>query len=212
MDGDLPVIQAITEIMTELGGVPKGGYNSEQRYNFRGIEDLLVRLNPLLAKYGVVIVPDVIERFYEARTSAKGTQGHCAHLHVRYTVYGPGGDSITLSTWGEGVDYSDKGTNKAMTAAFKYALLQLFAVCDPAEDADREGPEAGVAAPPELQALIGAIAESGLNRKQQKIAIEGSLGITLHDLRELSAEEMVLATRAIESAAADLLTDKEDKW
>ena len=137
------VVEAIRRVVTDFDGVGKNQRNKEQGYNFRGIDDVLKILHPLLAKHGVVFVPDVLEREYEERVSAKGTVGHCCHLHVRYRIYGPGGDYVEGSAWGEGLDYGDKSTNKAMTAAFKYALFQVFAVSDPTDDGDRESPEGG---------------------------------------------------------------------
>lgn len=137
------VHQAIAAVISDLEGVAKSQRNKEQGYNFRGIDDVLKELHPLLGKHGVFLAPDVVEREYEERVSKSGTVGHCAHLHVRFRVYGPEGDSVELSTWGEGLDYGDKATNKAATAAFKYALFELFAVSDPADDGDHETPEGG---------------------------------------------------------------------
>jgi hypothetical protein len=134
------VHQAIGQIMTELEGIGKNQRNKEQGYNFRGIDDVLKAVHPLLAKHGVFFAPHVLEREYEERVAKSGAVGHCAHLHVGYKVYGPGGDFIELDTWGEALDYSDKASNKAMTAAFKYAIFELFAVADPTDDADHESP------------------------------------------------------------------------
>lgn len=141
------VYQAVGAIISGLKGVGKEQRNKEQGYNFRGIDDVLKALHPLLAEHGVFICPDVLEREYEERLSKSGTVGHCAHLHVRFRVYGPEGDSVELSTWGEGLDYGDKATNKAMTAAFKYALFELFAVADPADDSDHESPQESATVP-----------------------------------------------------------------
>ena len=137
------VHQAIGSIIADFEGVGKNQRNKEQGYNFRGIDDVLKVLHPLMGTHGVFMVPDVLEREYEERVSKSGTVGHCCHLHVKFTVYGPEGDSVELSTWGEGLDYGDKSTNKAATSAYKYALFELFAVSDPADDADHETPEGG---------------------------------------------------------------------
>ena len=136
------VHQAVAAVIGDLKGIGKNQRNKEQGYNFRGIDDVLRELHPLFAKHGVFLAPDVLEREYEERVSAKGTVGHCCHLHVRFHVYGPEGDSIEMSTWGEGLDYGDKSTNKAATAAYKYALFELFAVADPDDDGTHETPEA----------------------------------------------------------------------
>lgn len=137
------VQQALASVTAEMKGVGKDQHNKEQNYDFRGIDDMLKVLHPLLGKHGVVIVPDVAERLYEERVSNRGATGHCSHLHVRYRIYGPAGDFVEASTWGEGLDYGDKATNKAMTAAYKYLLFELFAISDPTEDPDRESPEGG---------------------------------------------------------------------
>ena len=204
--GDLTVHQAIGEMIAELEGIGKGGYNREQKYYYRGIEDVLRELHPLFAKYGVFMAPDVLERHYEERVSTKGTLGHAAHLHVRFTVYGPTGDSISLSTWGEGLDYSDKATNKAMTAAFKYALFQLFAVCDPAEDGDAQGPESGTrrGSDERLAYLVAVLTECGLPRSTQKAILEAALGHAVTRVETLEPGEIELSITAIESAVADV--------
>ncbi len=50
-----------------------------------------------------------------------------------------------MTTWGEGLDNSDKATNKAMSGAMKYALIELFCVpTQDVEDSDRTSPENGV--------------------------------------------------------------------
>ena len=143
MNDQRTIYQAIGDIIGELGGIGKGGFNKDQGYKFRGIDDVLKEVHPLLGKHGVFFAPTVLERIYEERISKQGSVGHVAHLHVQYTVYGPSGDSVQISTWGEGLDYSDKSTNKAMTAAFKYALFELFAIADPTEDGDTETHEGG---------------------------------------------------------------------
>lgn len=137
------VHRAIGNIIHELEGIGKNQRNKDQGYAFRGVDDVLKALHPLLGKHGVFIVPNVIAREVEERQAKSGAVGRCTYLHVEFTVYGPAGDSLTLSTWGEGLDYGDKSTNKALTSAFKYALFELFAICDPIDDGDNESPEPG---------------------------------------------------------------------
>ena len=55
---------------------------------------------------------------------------------------GPDGDSVDVVTLGEGIDTADKASNKAMSAAMKYALIELFSVpTQDVEDGDRTSPE-----------------------------------------------------------------------
>lgn len=213
-DGDLTVHQAIGEIIAELEPVGKTGYNREQKYAFRGIDAVLQALHPLLARFGVFIVPDVLEHRYEERTSKSGTVGHCALLHVAFTIYGPTGDSISLSTWGEGLDYSDKATNKAMTAAFKYALFQTFAICDPAEDGDSYTPEGQgqrqLEPPPRAAALVDYLLHSGLTLGEQAAVIAEAIGRTVKRVEDMSPDEIELAIAAMKARSAS--TAEEYPW
>jgi hypothetical protein len=57
------------------------------------------------------------------------------------------GSSHTVEVWGEAIDAGDKATNKALTAAYKYAAFQVF--CIPVAghaDPDLHSPSLAVAA------------------------------------------------------------------
>jgi hypothetical protein len=77
--------------------------------------------------------------------------GHC-RVRVRYTWYGPGGDSVASTVVAEAMDSGDKSSPKAMSVAYRTAILQTLALPtdDPEPDAqtyqrsrrqaDREAP------------------------------------------------------------------------
>ena len=131
------VIAALRKVMEELPGIGKEGENVQQHFKYRGIEQITVEVQPLLAKHGVIIVPRVVswERDEITINDKPWTDDR---LTVEYTFYGPEGDSITALVPGVGRDNSDKGSNKAMSGAFKYALLQVFCIGDDKDDADKE--------------------------------------------------------------------------
>lgn len=132
----------LVAILSELPVIGKNQKNEQQGFMFRGHDDILAALNPLLAKHGVVVVPDVLERETSQRTTSKGGVMYEVNLHVRYTFYAEDGSSVSASTWGEGTDTGDKATNKAMTMAFKNVLNQTFAISSAEfKDADAETPE-----------------------------------------------------------------------
>lgn len=124
----LTIHECLGRVLAELPAIGKTQQNREQGFAFRGIDDVLNALNPLLSKYGVFYVPDVLERVVNHRTTRSNTTMYEVNLHVRYTFYGPAGDSLAASGWGEGTDMGDKATNKAMTGAMKYVLFQVFAI------------------------------------------------------------------------------------
>lgn len=136
------VFERMVAILDELPAIGKTQKNQQQGFNFRGHDDVLNALNPLLAKHGVFIIPDVLERIPAERQTKSGSTMYEVNLHVRFFFYGADGDSFTASTWGEGTDSGDKATNKAMTMAFKNVLIQAFAInTSDNVDADHHAPE-----------------------------------------------------------------------
>jgi hypothetical protein len=58
------------------------------------------------------------------------------------------GSSHTIESFGEAIDEGDKGTAKAISAAYKSAMLQAFCIPVPQEDADAKTPRLnGIALP-----------------------------------------------------------------
>lgn len=133
----------ISKVMVDVGAVGKSGFNEHGRYKFRTIDDVYNALHPALSKNGVFFMPNVIESHEEKFQSKNGANQIRIKLRVRYDVYADDGSMISTTVEGEGIDTSDKATNKALTAAFKYMLIQVF--CIPLEgqdDADKGSPEA----------------------------------------------------------------------
>lgn len=128
---DRTVVERIAAVMDEVGAIPKS-QRSDQGYMFRGIDQVLTALHDPMARHGVVVVPQAVERELEKRTTARGGTLHVVHLHVRYRFHGPGGDYIDASGWGEASDSGDKATQKAMSQALKSVMFQVFLI--PTED------------------------------------------------------------------------------
>jgi hypothetical protein len=140
------VTEALSRVMAELPGIGKDQRADPKQggYAYRGIEAITRQVQPLLARYGVVIVPhvhshDVIDIVVNDKAWTD------TRLLVSYTVYGPGGTEDRIEVGpilAIGRDNSDKGANKCMTQAFKYLLLQLLCVSDAKDDADGASVEA----------------------------------------------------------------------
>jgi hypothetical protein len=133
------VVEAITRVIRDLPSIGRNERAPDDQggYTFRGIEQITAHVAPLLARHGVVFVPAV---------EAVETRSVCAAqalwtdtiLTVRYRIYGPGGrdDCVEAVVVGIGRDNSDKGANKALTQAFKYALIEVLCIADAKHDAD----------------------------------------------------------------------------
>lgn len=127
----MEVYKAINVVQAELAreGISKVRRNQQQGYNFRGIDDVYNAVSPLLAKAGLVILPRVLGRDCVERTNAKGTALFYVTVEVEFDfVASSDGSRHTVKTFGEAMDSGDKATNKAMSAAYKYALMQAFAI------------------------------------------------------------------------------------
>ena len=99
-------------------------------------------INPALRKAKVFASPEVLESTREERHTAKGGLLIYSIAKVKYTFYAEDGSNVSAIVIGEGMDSGDKSFNKAMSAAYKYALFQVF--CVPTEemvDSEVDSPE-----------------------------------------------------------------------
>jgi hypothetical protein len=113
---------------------------SPQGYKYRGIEQITQHAQPLFAKHGIVLSPYRIEWLEVTNLTINGRPWTDEKLLITYRCYGPGGtnDFIEIVAPGIGRDNADKGSNKAMTQAYKYAMLQALCIADAKDDADAE--------------------------------------------------------------------------
>lgn len=145
MDKQLGVYAAINAVQTDLNkeGITKNRKNTQQNYNFRGIDDVYNALSPLLAKHGLCILPRILTRHCEERqTKSGGTMSYVTVEAEFDFVCAKDGSSHVVRTFGEAMDSADKATNKAMSAAYKYAAFQAFAIPTEGDnDADAHTPQ-----------------------------------------------------------------------
>ena len=135
------VYQAIASVMAKLAveGIGKDRKNEQQGYKFRGIDDVYNALAPILSEQGLCILPQVKSREVIERQTRNGGTLFYVNVDVDFHfVSVRDGSTHIVSMPGEAMDSADKATNKAMSAAYKYACLQAF--CIPTEgDNDADG-------------------------------------------------------------------------
>lgn len=142
MSDSKKIFTQIPKVMADVGAVGKGGFNQHDNYKFRTIDDVYNKLQPALSLNGVFFVPNILDSREEKLKSAKGTDMLRVKLKVRYDIYADDGSKIESVVEGEAIDRSDKATNKALTAALKYMLIQVFCLAVENEsDADSQTPE-----------------------------------------------------------------------
>ncbi len=133
-DGDYPRIFSLLALASEtIGAITKDKRNQQgSGFMYRGVDDVMNALHPILAKFGITIVPEVLEQSREERTTKSGANLLYSILKIRYTFYAPDGSYVQAVVIGEAMDSGDKASNKAMSVAFKYACFQVF--CIPTEE------------------------------------------------------------------------------
>lgn len=134
------VYKAISAVQGALAekGIAKTGKNVLQNYVFRGIDDVYNALAPILSKHGLCMLPRVLSRECVERVNSKGTALFYVTVEAEFDfVAAEDGSKHTIKTFGEAMDSGDKATNKAMSAAYKYAAIQTFAIPIEGEDADQ---------------------------------------------------------------------------
>ena len=202
----MKVYKAINNVQADLSvlGITKDRRNMQgSGYNFRGIDDVYNTIAPLLAKHGLCILPRVLSRECVERVSQKGGALFYVTVDAEFDfVSAEDGTKHTVKTFGEAMDSGDKATNKAMSAAYKYACFQAFSIpteSDNDADAHTHTPAPKVSAtktdlvPPNRMAvvadvaaaidermsandLIGAFEEySGITDVEEKTALWGML-------------------------------------
>ena len=133
-------INAVQRALSHTGIVKNRRNTQGSGYNFRGIDDVYNAIAPLLAEHGLCIVPRFTARTCEERQSKAGGALFYVTVEAEFDfISSEDGSKHTARTFGEAMDSGDKATNKAMSAAYKYAAFQTFAI--PTEgnpDADAE--------------------------------------------------------------------------
>lgn len=118
-------------------GIGKNRNNTQQGFKFRGIDDVLNALSGLLAEHNLIVLPKMLSREVVERVSRKGDPLFDVIVHVAYRFRSAvDGSEEVVDIYGEMMDQTDKGTGKALSAAYKSGMIQAF--CIPIEGSPEE--------------------------------------------------------------------------
>ena len=126
------IYQSLSDIMLEITHISKTKTNTQQNFKYRGIDDIMNELHALFAKNSVIILPIVKDIKQDERITKNGGLLIYTKLTVQYDFIASDGSFVSTVAIGEAMDSGDKSTNKAMSVALKYVLLQMFLI--PTED------------------------------------------------------------------------------
>lgn len=129
------VHEAWADVMADVRALGKDQRtDSGTRFNFRGVDDVMNAVGPVLRKHGVSVVPTAVTHCPENYSTKSGTAMRNVTVIVSYAIHGPAGDTLPGAAAGEASDAGDKATPKAMSVAFRTFLLQ--ALCLPTDERD----------------------------------------------------------------------------
>lgn len=178
---DKSIIALLAEAAEEIGAVRKDSRSVQQGFNFRGIDAVVNAASGALHRRGIVVVPQVDEYQYgQVEVGAKRTpMGHVV-VKVTYVFYGPGGTNLAAKVLGEAMDSGDKAVAKAMSVAFRTALLQALTLPTDEKDPDEDSYERSEAKTPldvfrELWVKVGEEkAQAALDRACEEAGFDRS--------------------------------------
>lgn len=155
--------QKMVAILRDTAAIGKDMTNQAQGFKFRGIDQVYNDMHPIFSRHGVYIRPVVEEHDKFEKTTKSGGLAWHHFLKVRFWFVAEDGSCVDAVGMGEAADSGDKGVNKCMSIALKYALFQSFLIPTVDEkDPDGYSPEGSVSArrrtsarhTPEQQAVV----------------------------------------------------------
>jgi hypothetical protein len=171
--------------MAAVGHIPKDreAGSGSYKFKFRGIDQVLTKLAPVLRDHKVMgPVPRVVSHHVE---------GNRALLVSEYAwVSLEDGSEVRGSTVGEATDNQDKASNKAMSIALKYFIIQSLCipveegVLDEQEVIDSPKPKAAAPKPPPAATVLVPLDADQIVQEAE----------TLADLQEIYAHYKPIAT------------------
>ncbi len=121
-------VAAVSDDLAKIG-ISKDSRNEAQKFKYRGIDAVYNTLGPLLAKHRLIIAPKLLGISNEEKIKPDGKALFYTRVTVEYVfISAEDGSTFSAVFPGEAMDSSDKATNKAMTAAYKYLVFQIFCI------------------------------------------------------------------------------------
>jgi hypothetical protein len=131
----MSIVEAMAAVMSDVQAVAKSDRNSHQNFNFRGIDAVVNAVGPALRTHGVVVVPTIDSVEYADVKTTNDKRATACRLTVTYTFW-HGNTYLPCQVQAEAWDHGDKATPKAMSVAFRTALLQALALPTDEPDPD----------------------------------------------------------------------------
>jgi len=183
-NGKPNIYQRLNAIMQEIGYVQKDKQNSFMKFKYVSHDAVTASLRPFFVKNGVVVTCDIVQQDVKEITTGKDDKAYMTSVtaQVSFINMDNPDDRVIVHSIGQGIDKNDLGPGKAMSYAYKYALLKTLAL-ETGDDPERDNidykanggakkPEAKPKPQPEAQAPTTPDPDSEVNAELNKLAVE----------------------------------------
>jgi hypothetical protein len=136
-ESTMTVHEAMRNVMRDVRAVTKDEKHG-QGWSFRGVDAVVNAIGPACREHGLVILPEVLDAAVQQLPAAAGKTVRSVTVTVKYHIIGPKGDTLTTICVGEAMDHGDKATAKAMSVAWRTALIQAFMLPTDERDPDHD--------------------------------------------------------------------------
>jgi hypothetical protein len=133
------LLEQLTRAKVLIGAVSKAGRTTSGNiYNFRGIDAVVNAVAPVFNELGIVVAPHLLEKTSDYVTYGNNNaKGFRTVVVVRYD-FKYGDEILEAIVPGEAIDAGDKSTTKAMSVAYRTALLQTLNLPTDEKDPDHD--------------------------------------------------------------------------
>lgn len=171
------IYTALAAVMADCDHVAKRDRNEHQRFLFRGIDAVVNAVGPVLRKHGVIVTPHLQDVAYDTVQTSQGKPATACRVQVAYIFYAPDGSSIETVVAAEAWDMGDKAAPKAMSVAFRTALLQALALPTDEPDPDSQSFEREEAKAPKRPAATRTMSRAAKPKPPDSEPQNGTLPI-----------------------------------
>ena len=140
MSKDKNIYQRITAVTDAIKAFEKDGTNTQFRFKYASIEDVVQTIQPICIEYGICLIQEAVTdgTIHKFQGSKNDNMISTCDVITHAVNMDDPTDSVTTHMPGQGYDSLDKGIFKAVSGARKYAIFGMFNL-----HAGDEEPDAG---------------------------------------------------------------------
>lgn len=190
-------VELVAKVMQDVRALSKDQRNKEQGFYFRGIDDVMGVVGPALRDHGLVVQSETLSNERDSYDTKSGTRMSRAVVGMRYLFTAPDDTVVWTEAYGEAADAGDKCVSKAMSVAYRTAILQMLCLPTGEPDPDEHAHEQAVEAADPLQDarsyLRQVVRLKGLGEDNVPAAFQAAFGHeiaygTVEELRDYAAQ------------------------